>query len=115
VDVLREKASTVFGPSGFERKKAAPVGTNGVGVGAGVGVGVVATAGWDFDCLESGSFLQAAAEKTKASVNAKLRSKDMAEARKLGSASSSSQAVLPQTVITCVLIFRFKDHKSHPG
>jgi hypothetical protein len=40
VAVFREKASTVFGPSGFERKKAAPVGTNGGGVGTGVGFGV---------------------------------------------------------------------------
>jgi hypothetical protein len=112
VAVFREKASTVFGPLGFERKKAAPVGTNGVGVGAGVGVGVAGTAAWDFDFLDSGSFLQAVAENIRASVTAKLRTKDMAEAHKLGSASLSSQAVLPQILITCVLILRSKPHKS---
>ena len=64
MDVSREKASTLFGPSGFERKKADPVGTNGVGVGVGVGVGLVGTDGWDFDFLESGSFLHPVVQET---------------------------------------------------
>ena len=70
--MLREKASTVFGPSGFERKNADPVGKEGggAGVGVGVGVGVAGIVGWDFDFLESDSFLQAVPEMSKASVRA---------------------------------------------
>jgi hypothetical protein len=109
--VFREKASTLFGPCGFERKKAAPVGKIGGGVGVGVGVGVDGIAGWDFDFLESGSFLHAVAETSRASVNAKLMSKAMAKVHNLESASASSQAVLPQILITCVLIFRVKAHR----